>query len=300
MKHSALFSGFMLLFAPTFAFGACSIANLTRCLDSACAINIGANPAARCQYCGTSAAGTPSKSTAMKSISAGSSARYNIPDKDLKKAPSDPGERYIWATQICLNKVMGCTVDDVTDNYDSLIEQSCTAAGISAEMSNLAQKANKGKTQSDCSTEIETCVMNEKHCNADYSNCKSDTDFDKHFSDCVVSALGCDSFSKTIRSTLIATRDDILKQADIILDTIVAAYQSARDSNTELIKAENNCKNSYGKAQCVKYVCGGDKSGLYTGPVMPHGCPDTVEYEYERALAEQLCEYYDTACERMK
>ena len=80
----------VLLMAPTLVYGACSVANLTRCLDSVCAINIGANPAARCQYCGSSNAGEPTKSAGMKSISAGASAKYVISDKELKSAPTEP------------------------------------------------------------------------------------------------------------------------------------------------------------------------------------------------------------------
>ena len=80
MKYRTLFSVIGLLLSPTFAFGACSIANLTRCLDSVCGINMGANPAARCQYCGSSSAGQPSKSTAMKTVSAGASTKYIITD----------------------------------------------------------------------------------------------------------------------------------------------------------------------------------------------------------------------------
>ncbi len=287
MKHSAIFSAFALLLAPTFAFGACSVANLTRCLDSACAINIGANPAARCQYCGSAAAGTPSKSTAMKTVSAGSSARYNISDKELKKAPTDPGERYVWATQICLSKVSGCTAEDASDNYDKLIEQSCTAAGISAQMSNLTQKARKEKTQSECSTEITACVTNDKHCSGDYRVCESDADFDKYFSDCVVSATGCDAFSKTIRSNLITTRDNIFANADKILENIVAAYQSTRDRKFNSTQAA--CRDSSAKTKCINTVCNNN---------MPHKC--TAGYEYENGLADELCKFYDTACNRLK
>ena len=147
MKHSALFLVLGLVFVPTFSFGACSVANLTRCLDSACAINIGANPAARCQYCGSSAAGKPSTANVMKNISAGSVTKYILSDKELKKAPSDPGERYVWATKQCLKKLKDCTPDDVSDNYDSLIEKSCTAAGIAAEMTRLTDEAKIEKTQ---------------------------------------------------------------------------------------------------------------------------------------------------------
>lgn len=287
MKHSVLFSAFMLLFAPTLAFGACSVANLTRCLDSACAINIGSNPAARCQYCGSSAAGKPSKSTAMKTVSAGSSTRYNISDKELKKAPSDPGERYVWATKICIEKVSGCTTEDVTDNYDSLIEKSCTAAGISAQMINLTQKANKTKTQSVCSDEITACITDDKHCSPDYRKCTTDAEFDKIFSECSVSATGCDSYSKTIRSKLASAHDSAIKNADKILENIVAAYQNSR--NTKLRNAQNSCKDSSGKKKCITTVCNNN---------MPHKCDE--KYEYETGLASQLCGFYDTACDRLK
>ena len=287
MKHSAIFSAFALFLVPTFAFGACSVANLTRCLDSACAINIGANPAARCQYCGSSAAGTPSKSTMMKTISAGSSARYNISDKELKSAPSDPGERYVWATKTCLAKVADCTADDVNDNYDSLIEKSCTAAGISAKIDGFAKKSTKSKTQQECSTEITACLTNDKHCSADYSSCKSDADFGKNFSDCTVSASGCDSFTNEIRKNLIASRDTIFKNADTILENIVAAYQQTREN--KLRDAQNTCKNSTGKNKCISTVCANN---------MPHKCD--AKFDYEKGLANELCKFYDIACERLK
>ena len=287
MKYHLVFLIFSLFFAPTFAFGACSVANLTRCLDSACAININANPAARCQYCGSSAAGTPAKSTAMKSISAGSSAKYNISDKDLKKAPSDPGERYVWATRICLEKVSGCTAEDVSDNYDSLIEKSCTAAGISAQMSNLIEKSNKQKGQTECSNEISVCLVNDKHCLADYTQCESDADFDKHFSDCAVAATGCDSFTKDIRSKLIAARDTAIKTGDEILERIVSAYQTAREK--KLNGAQQSCKDNSSYKKCVAMVCDTN---------MPHKCDD--KHTYEETLANQLCEFHKIACTRLK
>lgn len=287
MNQRALLSIFALLFTPTFAFGACSVANLTRCLDSACAINIGANPAARCQYCGTATAGTPSKSTAMKSVSAGASARYNITDKELKNAPSDPGERYVWATRLCLERVSGCTSDDVSDNYDSLIEKSCTAAGISAQMASLTKKATKQRNQTECTTEINACILNDKHCFADYHACESDADFDKYFSDCGISASGCDSFLQTIREKLTSERNTTFANADKILENIVTTYQTAR--NNRMIDAQNACHESSAKNSCVKTVCNKN---------MTHKC--AAGYEYERAAAELLCQFHDTACERLK
>lgn len=287
MKYRINVLIFSLFFAPSFAFGACSVSNLTRCLDSACAININSNPAARCQYCGSASAGTPAKSTAMKSISAGASAKYNISDKELKKAPSDPGERYIWATKLCIEKVAGCTTDDVSDNYDKLIEKSCTAAGISASMSNLIEKSNKQKSQSECSNEISACLVNAKHCLADYTKCKTDADFDKHYSDCSVAATGCDSFSKDIRSKLIAARDTAIKTSGEILEKIVVAYQTAREN--KLKSTQESCKDDKSKKNCINTVCANN---------MPHKCDD--KHTYEETLAGQLCEFHKIACSRLK
>lgn len=285
-KHAILFSIY-LLFVPTFVFGACSVANLNRCLDSVCAINIGANPAARCQYCGSASAGEPTKSTAMKSVSAGSSAKYTISDKELKKAPTDPGQRYVWGTKLCLEKLPDCTPDDVTDNYDSLIEQSCKAAGISAEMAGLAKKINTQKTQNTCSTEINACVIDTKRCNADYKKCESDADFDKYFAECSIASTGCESFLTNIRQELISARNSAIANADKLLKNIVNAYKNAREQ--KLATAQNSCKNNKAKQDCVERVC---KSN------MRNKC--ATGFEYEKTVANELCKFYDTACERLK
>lgn len=285
-KHTILFS-VCLLFVPTFVFGACSVANLNRCLDSVCAINIGANPAARCQYCGSASAGTPTKSTAMKSISAGSSAKYTISDKELKKAPTDPGQRYVWGTKLCLEKLTECTPDDVTDNYDSLIEQSCKAAGISAEMASLAKKINTQKTQNTCSTEINACVIDTKRCNANYKKCESDADFDKYFAECSIASTGCEAFLTDIKKTLMSSRNSAIANADKLLKNIVNAYKNAREQ--KLATAQNSCKNNKAKQDCVERVCKNN---------MRNKC--ATGFEYEKTVANELCKFYDTACERLK
>ena len=285
MKYRLLFLTINLLFAPTVVFGACSVANLTRCLDSVCAINVGANPAARCQYCGSDSAGIPTKSNTMKNISAGTSSKYNVSSKELKNAPTDPGERYAWGTRLCLEKVSGCNADDVTDNYDKLIEQSCRAAGISIEMANLVKKANTVKTQNTCATEIESCIVDEKHCSANYKNCKSDSDFDKYFSQCSVASTGCESFLANIRKTLISFRANAFSNTEKLLKNIVASYQS--DRSQRLSTAQTGCKNSKATKNCIERVCSNN---------MRNKCSD----RNEQAAAESLCKFYDTACERLK
>ena len=262
----------------------CSRANLTRCLDSACAINISSNPAARCQYCGTASAGTPDTKKGMRAVSAGASAKYNISEKDLKKAPTDPGERYAWATKQCIAKVTGCTVDDVTDTYDKLIEQSCTAAGVSAKMAKLQKEAKKTRTKSDCESEISACLVLDNACSGDYRNCEENADFDKFFAACGVQATGCDNFISEIRGELLAERDNAIENADEFLAKIVATYQNAREN--KLANIRKNCEEDTEYESCVETVCQNN---------MPDKCADSTE----KVSAGLLCQFYKTACKTL-
>ena len=277
-----LLMGYTAVAAPA---AKCSRANLTRCLDSACALNISSNPAARCQYCGTASAGTPNTKNAMRAVSAGASAKYNISDKDLKKAPTDPGERYAWATEQCIAKVTGCTPDDVTETYDKLIEQSCTAAGISAKMEKLQKQAAKSRTKTDCSNEISACIIADNACTADYRNCEANADFDKFFSTCGVQSTGCDNFISDIRTELIAERDSAIKNADTILAKIIATYQNARE--TKLANTRSDCEENKAFEQCVETVCNSN---------MPDKCADNTE----KVSAGLLCQFYKTACKTLR
>ena len=261
----------------------CSRANLTRCLDSACAINVSSNPAARCQYCGTDSAGTPPTNTGMKAVSVGASASSTLSSKQLNSAPTDPGKRYVWATTECLKKISGCTADDVTDVYDPLIEQSCKAAGINAQMATLHAAAQKTKSASSCKTDVTACLVATTRCTGDYRSCKDDVDFDRFFSECSIAATGCDEHLKTIRADLIAARDTAIKNADDAIEQIVTAYQNARARRIDAIKTA--CKNNSGREQCIETVCERN---------MPNKC--ATGFESERSMATQLCKFYDTAC----
>lgn len=261
----------------------CSRGNLTRCLDSVCAINVSSNPSARCQYCGTSAAGTPPTKKAMRSVSVGASAKYNISDKELKNAPTDPGERYAWATAQCIKKVSGCTTDDVTAAYDSLIEQSCKAAGVSSKMSKSLADAGKTKSLSTCKSTITSCLILDKNCMADFRKCAQDTDFDKFFAACSVESAGCDEHISAIRDELIASRDEAIKNSDTALANIVASYAAARERKMSDIK--DGCTDNLARDNCVETVCANN---------MNHKCE--TGYEFERAMAIQLCKFYEIAC----
>lgn len=284
MKHSTLFLTLGIIMCPVVANAAsCSVANLTRCLDSACAINVSSNPAARCQYCGTSSAGTPPKKSGMRSLSLGASARYTLDEDELEDAPTDPGQRYAWATAQCIKKVDGCTPDDVSDNYDKLIEQSCRAAGVSAQLAETLSDRAKTVSESSCVSTITSCMIATTRCGPDYRACENDSDFDGFFATCSVQAKGCDDYISGIRGDLIAARDSAIESADTMLATIVENYQRAREQ--KLTSTQTGCQNNSAKNQCIETVCATN---------MPNKCG--TGYESERASATQLCEFYDIAC----
>lgn len=288
MKKKALFFVLGLYFMPAISVAAtCSQANLTRCLDSACAINVSSNPAARCQYCGTSSAGTPSNSNAMRSLTLGQSTKYILTEDELEDAPTDPGKRYAWATAECIKKIEGCTADDVSDVYDSLIEQSCKAAGISAKMTELRAAAAKPVSATTCSTDIRACMIDTKKCGPDFSSCETDAEFNNFFAACSVEATGCDDYISSIRDTLISDRDTAIANADKLLSNIVTAYQTARDK--KLSDAKAACTDNTARETCIKSVC--ERS-------MPNKC--AVGYESEKSAATQLCKFYDLACDLLK
>lgn len=280
-KIALLTLGFITL--PQFGWAApCSRINLTKCLDSACAINISSNPAARCQYCGTTDAGTPASN--MKSISTGASSKNTISAKDLKKAPSDPGERYVWATKLCLEKIQNCTEDDVSEAYDPLIEKSCTAAGISNDMARLQKKAaTNNKSATTCSNEISTCLTAADKCDSDFSKCSDDSDFDKFFASCSSRATGCTNFISKSRDEIDTMRKSALDATSSNIDAIVTARKNAREQKMSSIKS--GCSKNTDFEKCIETVCKNN----------------TIDNcQSDKRIANALCEFHKTACTKIK
>lgn len=267
----------------------CSRMNLTKCLDSVCAINIGANPGARCQYCGAGDS-VPETPKNMPMVSVGKSSSTSLSDKELKNAPKVPGERYVWAQAQCLKKIAGCTPDDIEDAYDKLIDQSCTAAGISIQRDNAAAKLNnlQNKTMAQCQTAVQACLVKPNRCGPDYKKCATDADFDQSFAACSVEeSAGCDNeFFADIRTQMIADRDEMFAAADAVFESIIAAYQTARQSKLESITKA--CADNTNRDKCVDHVCATN---------MPNKC--ATDFPGEKASAILWCKYYILACERL-
>ncbi len=285
MKTYVYIFSLIAITVPQIAGAACSSANLTRCMDSVCAINVSSNPAARCQYCGSADAGTPPTNTGMRSVSVGTSAKYTISDKELKKAPTDPAQRYAWAVRECMKKVDGCDADNVSDTYDKLIEQSCRAAGISASMAALRAEDAKPVSRANCQTDVTSCMV--KNCSNDWRNCAQDADFNKFFATCSVAATGCDEFLNEFRTDLLASRDSAINNAETALTAIIKSYQDARNRKKSSILSD--CSNNTQRENCIATVCANN---------MPNKC--AAGFESEKATATQLCKFYDLACDILK
>ena len=263
----------------------CSRINLTKCLDSACAINLSSNPAARCQYCGTADAGLPT-ANAMKSVTTGASSKNTISAKELKNAPTDPGERYVWATKACLAKVQNCTAEDVTETYDPLIEKSCTAAGISNDMATLQKKAAKSeKSKTVCTNEISVCITKPEKCDSDFSKCADDAQFNNFFATCAAQASGCTNSIDAARDTIATNRTSTLNATSSNLEAIIASYQNARSQKMASIKT--NCQDNTDFDNCVKNACASHTN---------NNCGS----EAEQTIANNLCQFYKTACTKVK
>jgi hypothetical protein len=222
----------------------------------------------------------------MKQLSLGASSKNTLSDKELKSAPPDPVERYAWAITACIKKVGGCTIED-SEEYDNLIEQSCRAAGIEMQAASAAKKANTKKDQSSCESEISLCVRGEKKCGAGFVSCKSDTDFDRVFSECVIASAGCGDFSAGIRAPLLSARDSSVKNAAALLATIVASHKAARES--QVADARKSCEKNNSRDECVKKVCENN---------MRNKC--AAGFAAEVSMATLLCKFHDTACGKLK
>ena len=286
MTKNLIFIAILCAVVPNIGRAACSRANLIRCLDSACAINSSSNPAARCQYCGTADAGDPDDA-GLRAISVGTSSRFSISARDLKNAPTDPGERYVWAARKCLSLIDGCTAENVSEFYDSLIEQSCTAAGIKSQMTVLQKQSVRTKTSTICKSEITACVVADARCSAHYTNCATDSEFDKHFSECAVTVDGCDQYLPSIRGALAGARTNANTNAESTLTAIVQSYRDARERRMTTIT--KSCETGDARDTCIASVC--NRS-------MANKC-DSGHPE-ETSMATQLCKFYDTACSTLK
>ena len=260
----------------------CSKTNLTRCLDSVCAINNNINPAARCQYCGTSAAGNP-PTKGLTNVTAGQSTKYALSAKELSVAPSDPGRRYMWATTECVKKIAGCTPDDVSTAYDRLIEQSCKSAGVSMQTAAAIDNMNAKPTKAKCTETLNTCIN--KKCGAGFESCTADADFDRVIAECATDATGCDEYFAEVRESAASERERVYANRENTVQSLVDNYKTIREN--KLNNTRNACNNKTASESCIKTVCANNMPGKCDG--------DT-----EKAMATQLCKFYDVACTVLK
>lgn len=261
----------------------CSRRNLTQCLDSACVVN-SADPSNRCAMCGTSLAGKAGGAAQMKSLAVGLAAANRL---NLKNAPTDPGRRYVWASEECLKKLPDCTAADITNTYDDLIRQSCKNAQLEGEFEKVIAAA-KPKGAAACDADVQNCMNDEKRCGAGFVKCADDAELSKSLSACLVST-GCGEFTDRIKDNIKNTRDSYLSSRANSVRDVTNNYESARavkKSSIQTACGEDKGKDS--KASCILSMCEG----------MPNKCAEG--FEKEKNYAQQLCSFVDTACGAIK
>ncbi|MDR2269230.1 MAG: hypothetical protein LBD94_03545 [Rickettsiales bacterium] len=280
-------------FARSFA-AKCKVSDLQACLDSACYDSL--DGGSRCYMCGTSAAKKPAKekyalgdAPQMQTLSVGKSSKNTISDKDLKKAPEDPGERYQWATSECIKKLKDCTTDDATENYDKLIDASCKIALGESDYAATMKKASEKKTSDQCSGELSVCLLDVSKCGVNMLNCEEDSEFNRNFSICMSDASGCGDFATVLRDKMRKTRDDMVAKKESRLSDLVALRQMERK---EKFESANRLCTDGGKDGCILEMCGNFPMGLDENGL----CSDPEE----KIWAASLCKFVDIACNKLK
>ena len=288
----------VLVLMPLSANAACRVSDLLQCLDSVCAENVDMEPGARCYSCGTSAAKRPEKTEyklggdtpGMQSLAVGRSSRNTISDKELKNAPKDPGDRYKWATVECAKKVNSCTADDVSDNYDKLIDASCKIALGESEYAAVMKNAKDSKkTAPQCESELSACLLAPTKCDATMLKCELDADFNRLFAVCMSEASGCGDFTTTMRDNIKKQRDDMVAKKNNRINELIQLKKMERQ---EELESANRLCSAGGKESCIIDMC----ANLPTGLNSNKQCADADE----RMWAASLCKFVDTACNRLK
>jgi hypothetical protein len=241
------------------------------------------NPAARCQLCGN---GGGADSAGMTQLTLGASARNTLSGAELRALPTAGLARYEAAIEACIKKIDGCAAADSAD-YDQLILQSCRAAGVQMQASDIAKKVNTKKDRTACESEIGLCMRTDNKCGADFMMCRANADFDRAFAECSTASGGCTEFNAAVRSANLSVRDTAVKNAAGLIANIVADYRAER---VEKIAAANaDCDAGAARDACVKSVCENN---------MKNKC--AAGFTNEVSMANLLCKFHDTACSRLR
>ena len=153
-------------------------------------------------------------------------------------------------------------------------------------MASLQKKATKNKrSETTCTNEITQCMTKSDKCNTDYSKCSDDKQFDLFLSTCSIQATGCNDFVTHIRKSIDKTRKTALQNAKDNVAAIVAAHQNERTKRLENIRS--GCSTNTDYENCVSRACRDNTN-------------NNCETSAEQTIANNLCQFYKTACTKIK
>jgi hypothetical protein len=222
----------------------------------------------------------------MTSLTLGASARNTLSAAELKALPAVGIERYQAAIDACAKKIADCTAADSAD-YDELIFQSCRAAGVQMQASDITKKVNVKKDKATCDAEINLCMRGAEKCGADFAGCGANADFDRAFAECSAASVECAEFAAAARGASLTVRDNAVKNAAGLIANIVAGYRMERAE--KIAKANADCTNNAARDKCIESVCKNN---------MKNKC--AADSTGEISMANLLCKYHDTACSQLK
>ncbi|MCL2757970.1 MAG: hypothetical protein FWE64_01465 [Alphaproteobacteria bacterium] len=283
MKKAAKFFALCLATCAMFIGAAdarCHVPNLVRCLDSACVAGLTGDPTVRCALCGSGQATLRRQPLAQ---------RPSATTLDTRNAPTDPRERYVWAATECMRLIADCTADDVRDNYNTLIMQSCNAAlvertGADASRTAMAQTPGDQCSQAD----LRRCVT--ERCGANWAACMVDADLDRHFSACTITTnCGSDQNIANIRTAMRTERDNFETNRTANAETVARRHRADREEWVRAIGTD--CMTGGGARAPARVACETEKCNIIGG------CQGSVD---NTRIARLLCEHVDIACGRIR
>jgi len=262
-----------------FAFNAnaqtCHVPNLIRCLDSACVAGITGDNAIRCALCGDARAETTRQ---IRSIPAGATT-LNPAD-----GPNSPHARFAWAGTECLRLLPGCTPRDIVQNYYSLIENSCR--GVADNLSRANRTGPVRMSDAECENNLTSCI--DERCGNNWSGCEEQSQFDNHWSVCLVNSR-CDTATNTaaFRTSINDVRLLFFNTFD---EAIARAIRNSDADNAERINSvRTGCAQGVIMDQCIGAQCLN----------MPNRC-NGHDRESERNIARNMCAFVDIACRSVR
>ncbi|MCL2629325.1 MAG: hypothetical protein FWD33_01370 [Alphaproteobacteria bacterium] len=306
---------------------ACRTNDLIRCLDSACVTDITTDPGSRCRLCGPTDRARRAQlredtyhgagnALGFQALALDASSNVNLSARELRDAPTNSEDRFVWATEKCVAKIRNCDENnswDTIEEYMKLVEQSCAASDAANRFHETATAVAEVKDTEMCVALTGLCMEEDARCGAGWVNCRgvgNDAAFDRFFGLCLLEH-GCEDGEIREGNNVIKRRGSInadLKSQIRNLDVrdrerlANAETNAAADRQRRWNRAVNLCKDDRAKRDCIRVYCAmfdtalGARTVAATSLLAPE-TTDNCTHPAAREMATNLCTSFNAeAC----